>query len=232
MKVKFAVLLVALFAPWSVFGANFWWMHETICQIDNTPCYSGLSAGIDSSLETGWDISGRCRGKKYVCPEAMSPVGDDVVTMERADILRGDGISSDFDMSVYVADQNCYGSRKSKNNGTMVSVKGVYVNVWCSGILSDPTYETPDGEVTTGEQPVCTDLAKFGYVAVLNGRCYGKYYNPSEYAIECNDDTPTLVLLNGAEYVSGDGGLTASKASSIFNTMASVSAAQRGIYFQ
>lgn len=211
----------------AAFGITDWWNQDTICTIDETRCYRTLSTGISDD----WDTTSGCRGMKYICPNALTSNFDEPIAMERTTIARGTGISPDFDTDVYVSGENCYGARKSKNSGTMVSVNGNYVRVWCNGVLSNPTETLQYGEITTGPQPNCATLANDNYAAILNGKCYGKYYDPASYAIECNGDTPALILLNGANYNPSGRGLTTTDASSTFNAMVSTSATQRGIYF-
>ena len=231
MKIKIIPLFLVTLISGNAFGITDWWNRETICTVDETRCYNASTLGIDFSFETGWDVSGACRGKKYICPNALTSGGDEPVAMERAAIASGTGIISDFDTNVYVATDNCYGARKSTNGGAMVSLNGNYVRVWCRGILSNPTEELPYGEITAGTQPTCSSLAADNYAAILNGKCYGKLYNPDNYAIECNGDVPMLVLLNGANYNPSGRGMTASDANSTFNSMVTTSAGQRGIHF-
>ncbi len=232
MKLQFVSLV--LFGALSnvAFGAVQWWNMDTICQIDNTPCYTGLSAGIDASLETGWDETSACRGKKYICADALVNSNENV-TMERAEIARGTGIDTDFDTTVYVAEENCYGARKTRDAGTSAMVNGRYARVWCNGVLPNPTGQLPNGEITTGAEPTCEALANDGYAAVLNGKCYGKYYVPEKYAIECNGETPSLVLLNGADYnPRGRSSITVSSVNALFGTMMTSAASQRAKYFR
>ncbi len=231
MKIKIIPLVILGMVSGTAFGATDWWNRETICDIDDTRCYAASTAGIDFSFETGWDVTGGCRGKKYICPNALISGGAEPVAMERAAITNGTGIIADFDTNVYVSTDNCYGARKSTNGGAMVSLNGEYVRVWCNGILSNPTEELPYGEITTGAQPTCAALAADGYAAVMNGKCYGKYYNPDLYAIDCNGEVPMLILLNGANYNPSGRGMTTADANSTFNSMVSTSAGQRGIYF-
>lgn len=215
----------------AAFGANNWWDMPTICTIDDTRCYPGIRQGLDDSLDTGWDVSGGCRGKKYICASALVGDYDEPVALERAQITSANVRITDFDTNVLVTTDNCYGARKAKNGGAMVSVGGNYVRVWCRDILSNPTEILSNGEITVGAQPTCAALANDGYAAILNDKCYGKYYDPSKYAIECNGENPMLVLLNGAVYNPGGRGMSQSDANSAFGTMVSASARQREIYF-
>ncbi len=215
----------------TAFGAINWWDQDTICTIDDTRCYAKSTPGIDDTLEFGWDVSAGCRGKKYICPDALTSNVDEPIAMERADIINGTSIARDFDIDVYVADGNCYGARKSKSGGTMVSVDGKYVRVWCHGVLATPTEELSYGDVTNANQPTCKELASDGYAAVLDGKCYGKYYSPEKYAIDCDGETPSLVLLNGANYDPAAKGKTQSDANSAFATMFSASERQRSKHF-
>lgn len=227
---KFSIVVFALMCT-AAFGATDWWNHDTICTIDETRCYASSTPGLDTSFETGWDISGGCRGKKYICPDALNASVTEPVTMERADIINGTGIISDFDTNVYVSGNNCYGARKSKNGGAMALQNGNYVRVWCNGILSNPIAELANGEISSDPQPTCAALAADGFAAVLNGKCYGKYYNPDKYAINCNGETPTLVILNGANYNPNGRGMGQSDADSIFKDMVATSTNQRNSHF-
>ncbi len=215
----------------TAFGITDWWNRDTICTIDETRCYNASIAGVDFSFDTGWDISGGCRGKKYICANALTTGATERTAMERADINAGTNINSDFDTNTYVSGEDCYGARKSKNGGAMVMLNGDYVRVWCNGILSSPTEELGYGEITNGTQPTCSNLAQDNFAAILNGKCYGKYYNPDNYAIDCNGDVPMLILLNGANYNPGGRGMNQADANALFGSMVTTSAGQRGIHF-
>ncbi|MBO7508799.1 MAG: hypothetical protein J6T57_00795 [Alphaproteobacteria bacterium] len=227
------------FFSWMLFGivstAAFasvdWWEHVmnggTVCQVDNTPCWSGVTVGVDMEE---WDVSGKCRGKKYICGDALDPVGDAPVLMERADVLGSVGISTDYD--TFVLNGDCYGVRKTMNNNTMVSVDGRYVRVWCSNIdLAPEVTELSNGHFTNGNQPKCQDLADQGCVATLNGQCYGQCYSPTEYVVQCDGELATLIRLNGANYTPGGDGMTAAMASNRFNAMVSSASSRRAVHF-
>ena len=230
-EMKIIPLFIFALISGAAFGATDWWNQNTICTIDDTRCYSAPTAGIDFSLETGWDVSGGCRGKKYICPGALTMAATEPVAMERAAIMAYTGINHDFDTNTYVSGENCYGARKSTNGGAMVLLNGEYVRVWCRGVLSNATEELQYGEITAGAQPTCSALAADNYAAILDGKCYGKYYNPNKYAVECNGDVPMLILLNGANYNPSGRGVTESDANSTFNSMVTTSSGQRGIHF-
>lgn len=229
MNIRIIPLVTLCLICGTAFGATDWWNRPTICTVDETRCYNANTLGVDFSFESGWDVSGGCRGKKYICGNALTAGGDEPVAMERADIQAYNGINTDFDINTYV--NGCYGARKSTNGGAMVLLNGDYVRVWCRGILSNVTEELPYGEITNGTQPTCATLAEDNIAAILDGKCYGKHYNPNNYAIECNGDVPMLILLNGANYNPSGRGLTASDANSTFNSMVTTSSGQRGIHF-
>lgn len=232
MSKKIISIIVFGMVCTGAFGATDWWNHPTICTIDETRCYGATTPGLDDSLETGWDVSGGCRGKKYICTNALTIDATEPVAMERADITSGNKVISDFDTTVYVSGDNCYGARRSRNGGTMVSVNGNYVRVWCNGVLSNPDEQLTFGEITVGNQPTCSELAADGYAPILNGKCYGKYYNPNSYAITCDGETPKLTILNGAtDYNPNGNGVTESDATAIFKSMVSTSTNRRNIYF-
>ena len=231
MKRQLAILLFGYTTCGTAFGAAIdWWNHLTICQVNNTNCYGNITAGIDSSPETGWDISGNCRGRKIICPTALTDGGTEPVPMDRADIIRYTGISSDFDTDIYVSNEQCYGARKTSQNGTMVLINGEYERVWCNGVLINPTDTVANGEI--GPAPSCFELATDNYVATLNGNCYGKRYDPRQYSIDCENDTPVIIVLNGAEYdINGRESMTTETANEMFRSLQESATRQRAIHF-
>ncbi len=239
MKRQFAILLFGCTTCGTAFGVTLdWWIRDTICQINDTHCYPTTTMGIDFDSEDSWDYSGNCRGKKYICPDALTDNSTDRVAMERAAIAHRDGINSDFDTEVYVASEQCYGARKTSQNGAMVLVNGEYKRVWCMGVLGsdydgDDILRLTNGDVVkNGAEPTCSYLADMNYVATLDGNCYGKYYDPSRYSIDCDGQTPVIVVLNGAQYTPNvDNYITPLIANTRFSAMQTSAAAQRAIHF-
>ncbi len=234
MKKLFFVSLLAILGAPAAFGASStpWWQQPTICRISTTNCYVGMGTGFDAGM---WDASANCRGMKLICPTALVKGGDEPVPMGKSAISKGTEIKKDFDTGVLAG--GCFGARKTSANGTLASVNGKYVNVWCRGILDDPDETVATGEISTGAQPTCATLAERGYVAVVNNRCYGKYYNPNEYYIECGSDLlPTrLIVLNGADYQAGPSAntpATMDAAKTKFDSMYKVSREQHEKYFK
>lgn len=190
-----------------------------------------MGTGYDAQL---WDASASCRGMKLICPNALTAGGDEPVPMGKTALAKGTGIKADFDVTA-LAD-GCFGARKTAANGTQASVNGKYVNVWCRGILDNPDEIVATGEITLGAQPTCANLAENGYAAVVNGRCYGKYYNPNEYYIECGAELlpNRLIVLNGADYMAGTSAntpVTMDDANNKFKSMYEVSKQQHEKYF-
>ncbi|MDR2413181.1 MAG: hypothetical protein LBD50_03140 [Rickettsiales bacterium] len=229
------LLISSCLAAHAAVAAIPWWQQPTICKPVPTQCYANMSNGFEAGM---WDATGNCWGLKIICPEALAPAGNAPVAMGKKTIANGTGINSDFDTNMF--NNDCFGARKTIANGSQASVGGAFVNVWCSGVLSSADEELPTGEITFGSQPTCSILAADGWVAALNQKCYGKYYDPANYYIECegNDLLPKrLITLNGAEAVVGAGpansGYPADKkaADELFDKMQSVSAAQKAKYF-
>jgi len=233
-KLLFVSLLALCSVEPAAFGATSstpWWRQPTICRISTTNCYVSMGAGYDAGM---WDASSNCRGMKMICPRALIAGGDEPVPMGKTAIGKGTGISKDFDTNI-LAD-GCFGARKTSANGTKASVNGNYVNVWCRGILESPDEIVATGEITLGAQPSCSQLAENGYAAVVNGKCYGKHYNPKEYYIECGGELlpKRLIVLNGADYEAGTSAntpTTMAAAEEKFKTMLKVSQAQHEKYF-
>lgn len=180
-----------------------WWEHTTVCRLNPARCYPNMGTGyfFDTSDVASWDITSNCWGKKYVCADALIRESDDPVALGRMEIAGGDRVKSDFDINVLNGD--CFGVRKTSTDGTMASVDGRMVRVWCDNILElldKPDVETIEtGQIThNNTQPTCSELAQQNYVAVANGKCYGKYYDPARYYIQCDGENPTLIVLNGA----------------------------------
>lgn len=237
MKNLFLASLFSMTIIPAAFGATpttKWWLQPSICRPSTNNCYPSMGAGYDNEA---WDTSGNCRGKKLICPEALTNGETSPTPMSKAEIASARDISADFDISVLAA--GCFGARKTAANGTLVSINNgqQYVKVWCSGVLNNASDSVPGGEITTGEQPTCKSLARDGYVATLNGKCYGKYYNPAEYHIECadNDLMPQrIIILNGADIMTAgadDAPERMSDATDKFKSMQATSLTQRAKYF-
>lgn len=213
----------------------------TICKLIPTTCYNDMGVGYlyDTTDPNSWDITSGCWGKKVVCVDALTNEyisnhnTNNPVALGRKEIANA--IKNDFDTSIL--DGDCFGARRVKDGGAMASVNGNYVNVWCAGILDDvnitvdETFE--NGDITLGAQPTCDSLAQNGYINIRNGKCYGKYYNPNEYYIQCDGANPTLIILNGANV---DNNTTSNintmpQANTLFNTMYQNARTQHQIYF-
>ena len=232
MKKTFAFSIYCLMFSPVAFAATPWWQQPTVCRLDPTDCYSKMGAGYDAEL---WDSTSQCWGMKLICPDALVAEEYQPVAIGRTEIASGNKIKEDFDPDILNGD--CFGVRKTTSNGTMASVNGEYVRVWCNGILDNADEYLPNGEITYGAQPTCSDLAEYGYIAVENNRCYGKYYDMAKYYIECNGDDimpSRLIVLNGADYTMSSGNAPADKdaANDIFDKMESVSETQREKYFK
>ena len=188
-----------------------------------------MGAGYDTEE---WDVNGNCRGMKWICGNATNPAGFDSTLIGRVELARGTGINPDFDVNVLNGD--CFGARKTIENGARASVNEKYVKVWCSGILDNPIDTIATGEIAA-VQPTCAALAEDGFVGVLNNKCYGKRYDTAQYFIECADASAELpsriIILNGADvYAAGNEPSTAAAAAAKFDTMYSVSQSQRTKY--
>lgn len=233
-KYSTASILCAMFCGISHAATTPWWLQPTVCRLDPTGCYPTMGAGFDSEM---WDATSNCWGLKLICPDALLDGSRTAQPMGRAEIARDGGkkISTDFNTDLLGPDGDCFGRRKTSENGTVASVGGTLVKVWCPGILDNPDETLTNGEITYGTQPTCSQLAENGYVGVENGRCYGKYFDSAQYYIECGDTLePTrLIVLNGADYTASMNGAPAdaTAAEQLFDKMYSVSQAQHAKYF-
>lgn len=230
MKKLFLFSLLSFITVATANAATPWWLQPTICKLNPTDCYRGMGAGYDPEM---WDATSSCWGIKYICGDALTTKTSDPQPMGRAEIARGTGISTDYDTDLLGVDGDCFGRRKTAENGSIASVNGKYVNVWCNGILPNPDETLEYGEITYGTQPTCASLAADGYVGIENGRCYGKYYDSAQYYIECGTDLlpSRLIVLNGADYTATTKYPTESDAEKMFDTMYSVSRDQKAKYF-
>ena len=232
MKKTLTISVLCLaFAPSVAMAVTHWWERPTICKLDPTDCYTSMGIGYESEM---WDSDANCWGMKLICPEALTTSNDYTpLAMSRTDIESGTNINKDFDTNILNGD--CFGVRKTTDNGAMASVNGEYVRVWCNGILDNPDEYLPNGEITYGAQPTCNELAEYGYVATIDNKCYGKYYDMSKYYIECNgnDILPSrIIITNNADYtMASNAPADESAADKLFDKMQSVSESQREIYF-
>ena len=233
MKKIFLLSVIPLIYAMYANAATPWWQQPTVCRLNPTNCYSAMGVGFDSGL---WDTSANCWGLKMICPEALKEYSSIPVAMERSTLKKGDGINPDYDTDALSHDGECFGRRKSENNGAMVSVDGKFVNVYCPGILTTPDETFENGEIVHGTQPTCDKLATDGYVAVLNGNCYGKYYDSRDYYIDCGTALlpKRLIVLNGADYNAPAYGTpyTMTEARQKFDKMYSTSKTQHEKYFK
>lgn len=234
MKKLMLFSVISLGYAVSAYGATQWWTRPTICRVSPNDCYTSMGVGFDSER---WDSTGNCYGMKLICPDALSNGADGAMPIGRADIAAGRGINPDFDTSILVKNERCYGARKTASNGTQVAVDGKYVIVWCRGVLDNFDASVENGEITYGEQPTCSDLANNGYIGVLDGKCYGKYYDTAKYFIDCGTSRlmpERIIILNGAEMssVPGTEPVDATSADELFDRMYSVSQSQHKKYYK
>ena len=205
----FSLLLIAS----NAIAATPWWEQPTVCRLNPSGCYATMGTGYDSGM---WDAGANCWGMKVICGDALKNTNQ-TTPVGKTEIARGTNINPDYDINILNGD--CFGVRRSSSDGTMASVDGSYVRVWCAGILQNSDETVDNGEITYGTQPTCATLATDGYIAIQNGKCFGKYYDPSQYFIQCNGENPSLIVLNGAPMGDTSYPLTQSDADAIFNRM-------------
>ncbi len=232
MKKNIIIFAAVLFNLGGAYAATPWWEQPTVCRLNPSDCYRGMGTGFDEQM---WDDGANCWGMKLICPDAVKQSTNEPVAMGRNDIASGKNINPDFDVTLLSTNDACFGRRKTAEGGTIASVNGKYVNVWCSGILDAPDEFLDNGEITYGAQPTCTQLAEYGYVAVENGKCYGKYFDPSKYFLDCGSNlTPNyIIVLNGADYnnTSNHAPTTQAAADKLFDSMYNASTKQKSKYF-
>lgn len=235
MKKIFAFMITATcyLLPAACMGATNWWLQPTICKPVSTKCWTESGAGIDATM---WDAASNCWGMKLICGEALVPSGFDSEPIPKSAINSGTGVNKDFDFTERGTGA-CYGVRKTTNGGAMASVNGKSVKVWCRGVLPNPDETMPNGEITYGADPTCSELADYGYAGTLNGNCYGKKYNQNDYYIECADPNAPLpsriVELRGATgYRTGtSSGTGIANTTDLFNDMYNTSRAAHAEHF-
>ena len=235
MKNKYLLFAICSFAiaP-AAHAATPWWLQPTICKFNPTKCYTNMGAGFDTGM---WDAGSNCWGMKLVCPDALTASPRDPQPVAKTVLMAGTGINADFDTDTFSSADGCYGTRRG--SGAYAMVNGVQVKVWCHGILMNPTETLSNGEITSGAQPTCAQLAADGIVAIQNGNCFGKKYSTNDYFIECGaGELPTrIVQIRGASnFVTGTGSaggvpVTQSAANSMFDAMISTSTGRRNASF-
>ena len=180
-------------------ASAYWWLPPTICKKDTSQCYTATNGGIATEF---WDTDAKCWGMKYICPDAITYYVREPKTFTKKELTDKSKFDPDYDLNLYSVSDDCFGIRRINKEGNQAYVDGKYVNIWCNGILDKPDESFTNGEITYGEQPTCETLKKIGYAAVNTGTCFGKYYDESQYYIECGTALlPTrLIVLNNAYY--------------------------------
>ncbi len=208
-----------------------WWNQATVCKYDTTKCYTTMGAGFDSEM---WDTNGKCRGMKYICPNALKTQSTQPELIGKNSIAQK--TNTDYDTNVLGETGDCFGKRKTNKTGTQIMVNGEYVNLYCHGVLSDADETLTNGEIVYKNQPTCESLKANAYIAVENGKCVGKSIDDSKYYIDCDKNLlpKRLVLLNGAEITTIKSGneITQNDASKLFDKMYNVSQQQKKEYFK
>jgi hypothetical protein len=237
MKKLFLVLFGIMMCSTVSADVLSWWLQPTICRLNPSRCYVASGGGYDSDR---WDAASGCRGMKLICEAALTASFSEPTPVSKTDIASGTGIKSDFDLNTLSAAGDCFGVRRSASGGSEVLVNGVYVKVWCQNVLRNPDEQLANGEITYGAEPTCAELAQDGYAAVLVQTCYGKYFDPNKYYIECKAGQlmpERIVALNGADAYVGVSSsspsypTSQSAANLIFGTMQSDAAVQRQSHF-
>jgi len=190
-----------------------WWERPTICQLSETSCYPEIQSPFVGLDVDEWDGAANCKGKKLICPNAILPYDSASVALpfSRAELADNSLINPDFDITVLGFVGDCFGTRRTRNNGSSARVMNNWVNVWCSGILNNADEELPSGEIVLkqSDQPSCASLAEDGYIGIIRElpksgkQCFGMFGFPtSDFFLECrgNNLLPgRIVVLNGAD---------------------------------
>ena len=212
---KLIAFIFCFIATDAIAANSNWWERSTVCAPNNAECFPNMSVGFD---EMEWDEGANCRGMKMICPNAVLDLattpaawrGISVPTpISRADIADNTIIDADFDITVLDSRNACFGSRRTRNNGSSARVTGTgngWVNVWCPGVLDfvDEVLDTGEIVLDANDQPNCRRLADDGFIGILNGQCFGLFGFPrSDFFLDCrNNNNPLLpsriAVLNGA----------------------------------
>lgn len=237
---NFFIFLSTLIITASAASAANWWNQPTVCSIINDKCYTNMGAGFDPEI---WDATGLagngCWGMKYICSEALKQGSNEPVLIGQKDLGNKTIVNPDYNIDQLSDSGDCFGRRKANKAGNEVMVNGTYVKVWCDGVLNRSDETLANGDILYDEkQLTCGSLKQNGYVAVENGKCFGKYYDENDYHIECGNDDKVqpkrIVILNGAEYKKHNysGPITVADAEELFDEMLSVSKKQKNKYFK
>ena len=226
-----------------------WWKRigPTVCRINNQTCYSKMVSGsycASIGNPECWDSDANCWGKKYICENALkSGVTGNLLT--KAQIASATLVSNDFDINIESESENCFGVRKTYDNGASAAINGKKVKVWCNNVPleSNDIEIIKTGQIILdGTQPTCTSLSENGFAAVQNGSCWGKEYsknfNNRDYYIDCKSgqlEPYRIIDINGAQDYNQNASTesdTYEKIKNTFQTMLKTSRAQHDKYFK
>jgi hypothetical protein len=250
-KIILAFLVCAVSAPARAADAPAlgWWLQPTICRPSNQSCYAGVGAN-EPGFRDEWDDGAACRGKKVICENALSPKsalsGNESfskaeIAVSQKSVDGGDPMTintADFDISTLdtrAHNDECFGVRRTRNNGTRASVGGDWTDVYCPGAVDGLDYEeiATGHVVVSGPKPTCDTLKANGYIKILNGKCYGKggFTADKNYLVQCGGALlPDLIVIPNGATVNGTSGShpkTEADANAKFNEMIGRAAANQ-----
>lgn len=212
--------------------------HPTVCQRVDTKCYSDMATFPNGYVADDWDATSNCWGKKIICSSAVLDStklsGTTLSKNEISSGLSSRAISSDFNLSIYIPAQGCFGERKVESGYTQYN--GDRCKVYCSGAISDGT-EVPGGLVLLSGgkcQPAkCSDFSTNYIDKLVSNKCFGEELS-DKYIVDCNFNGSTAIVnTNGSDSASISSSSIADKASlvKIMNDMYSTAAKNKSKNF-
>lgn len=196
--------------------------HPTICKPKAlSKCYN-ISDNTEGYSSKDFDELAKCRGKKIICKDAING-GLENKALSKYEINDPSVVSQDFDFNIFLKNKNCFGVRKTIDNGIYALKDNKYVKVWCKNIPFEQTENLPNGKIISDSmyQPTCENLAQKNILDIQKGNCFGELLS-ADYSFVCDTNSsgtlPKYIIKN-PNTINSFNQITSDEVNMIFNHM-------------
>ena len=169
-----------------------------------------------------FDELAKCKGKKIICKDALNG-GFENKVLSKDEINDPSIVSQDFDFDVFLKNKNCFGVRKTIDNGIYALKDNKYVKVWCKNIPMGQTEDLPNGKIISDSmyQPTCENLAQKNILDIQKANCFGELLS-ADYSFVCDTNssgTSPKYIIKNPNTINSFNQITSDEVNMIFNHM-------------